>query len=223
MDLILAADLKGGEIVHGKSGRREEYRPIASPLASSAEPVRYLQEIRPRYLYIADLDRITGNGSHDAIIPGLADLVETLLLDRGCRSSEDMLTCQGVVNVVGTETAGDRLEAYPGGYLSVDLKDRRVLPDGADPAAVLARAGRCAFEGCIILDIGGVGTRHGLEPAFLQLCRGAYRGRLLWGGGVGTMTDLELLRDTGFDGAIIATALHTGAIPLDLIRSGCLC
>jgi phosphoribosylformimino-5-aminoimidazole carboxamide ribotide isomerase len=223
MDIILAADLKGGEIVQGKSGRRDEYKPVVSPLASSAEPVRYLEDIRPRYLYIADLDRIMGKGIHDTLIPLLADRVATLLLDRGCRSPDDMFAYQNVIPIIGTETAGSELESYRGGYLSVDIRDRLVIPEGKDPAEVLVRAGKCAFEGCIMLDIGGVGTRHGLDPDFLTLCRGSYPGRLLWGGGVGTLADLELLRDAGFDGAIIATALHSGAVPLDLIRSGTLC
>ena len=223
MDLILAADLKGSCIVHGRSGNRDNYLPVVSPLASSSKPAQYLQEIRPRYLYVADLDRITGTGSHDSIIPTLAGLVEVILLDRGCRSPDDLLTYPGVINVVGTETAGGDLGGYSGGYLSVDMKDGRVLPDNQDPITVLAMAAGCSFEGCILLDIGGVGTQRGLNPAFLDRCRSAYPSRLLWGGGVATMDDLYLLRDSGFDGAIIATALHVGAIPVDLIRGGHLC
>jgi len=223
MDLILAADLKSGSIVHGKSGRRTEYSPIQTPLASTAEPVQYLQDIRPRYLYIADLDRITGSGSHDSLIPILAGLVETLFLDRGCKTPNDMLDCPRVMNIIGTETAGSDLSAYSGGYLSVDMKDGVVIPQGTDPMRILAAARDCLFEGCTLLDIGGVGTRCGLDAIFLNQCRAMYPGRLLWGGGVSGMEDLILLDKSGYDGVIIATALHTGAVPLDLIRSGCLC
>ncbi|WP_319578956.1 HisA/HisF-related TIM barrel protein [uncultured Methanospirillum sp.] len=223
MDLILAADLKSGSIVHGKSGRRDEYRPVQTPLASTAEPIGYLEEIRPRYLYIADLDRITGVGSHDSIIPALAREVKTLYLDRGCRSPDDVLDCPGVIHIIGTETAGSDLSVFSGGFLSVDMKDGRVVPEGTDPVQALVNAGDCAFEGCILLDIGGVGTRRGLDPAFLERCRTAYPGRLFWGGGVAGMQDLTLLDNCGFDGAIIATALHSGAIPLEMIRGGCLC
>lgn len=223
MDLILAADLKSGSIVHGKSGVRDEYLPIRTPLASTAEPIRYLQEIRPRYLYVADLDRITGTGSHDSLIPVLAGLVEVLLLDRGCRSPADLMECPGVINIIGTETAGPDFEAFSGGYLSIDMKDGLVIPERKDPVQILTTAGGCAFEGCILLDIGGVGTRRGLDSSLLDRYRAAYPGRLLWGGGVASMKDLYLLRDSDYDGAIIATALHTGAIPLDLIRGGRLC
>lgn len=223
MDLILATDLKNGCIVHGKSGMRDEYRPVVTPHASTAEPVRYLEEVRPRYLYVADLDRITGAGGHDHLIPALADRVDLLLLDRGCHSPADMLEYPGVINIIGTETAGYDFEAYSGGYLSVDMKDGLVIPDGTDPLTVLARAEQCAFEGCILLDIGGVGTQRGLNSSRLDLYRAAYSGRLLWGGGVATMTDLYLLMDCDYDGAIIATALHKGEVSLDLIRGGNLC
>ena len=223
MDLILAADLKSGSIVHGKSGRRDEYRPVQTPLASTAEPIGYLKEIRPRYLYIADLDRITGVGSHDSIIPALAREVKSLYLDRGCRSPDDMLDCPGVINIIGTETAGSDLSIFSGGFLSVDMKDGRVFPGGNDPVQALVEAGDCTFDGCILLDIGGVGTRRGLDSAFLEHCRSAYPGVLFWGGGVAGMQDLTLLNTCGFDGVIIATALHSGAIPLEIIREGSLC
>jgi phosphoribosylformimino-5-aminoimidazole carboxamide ribotide isomerase len=223
MDLILAVDLKNGCIVHGKSGMRSEYRPIVSPVASTAEPVRYLQEIGPRYLYVADLDRITNIGGHDLLVPALADCVDLLMLDRGCRGPSDMLEYPDVINIIGTETIHSDLEAFSGGYLSVDMKDGRVIPQGSDPCLLLKHAGNCAFEGCIMLDITGVGTRRGLDPEFLDRCRAAYPNRLLWGGGIASLEDLYLLQDSDYDGAIIATALHKGAIPVELIRRGNLC
>jgi phosphoribosylformimino-5-aminoimidazole carboxamide ribotide isomerase len=223
MDLILAADLKSGNIVHGKSGRRDEYRPVQTPLASTAEPIRYLQDIRPRYLYIADLDRITDAGNHDLLIPNLARLVDSLYLDRGCRSPDDMLDCPGVKNIIGTETAGSDLSAFRGGFLSIDMKEGLVVPGGQDPVQILDAAKSWLFDGCILLDIGGVGTRCGLDRLALERFRAAYQGLLFWGGGVAGMEDLTLLASCGFNGAIIATALHSGAIPLTMIQDGCLC
>jgi phosphoribosylformimino-5-aminoimidazole carboxamide ribotide isomerase len=223
MDLILAADLKNGQIVHGKSGMRDEYRPIVTPLAATSDPAGYLSGIQPRYLYVADLDRISGCGGHDHLIPTLADRVELLMLDRGCRSPDDLIVYPRVINVIGTETAGPDLSRYSGGYLSVDMKDGRVLPDMSDPLPLLARAGESAFEGCILLDISGVGTQRGMAPSRLASLRSAYPGRLLWGGGVSSVRDLFLLDEHGYDGAIIATAVHTGKVPLEMIRRGHLC
>ena len=88
---------------------------------------------------------------------------------------------------------------------------------------VLRQANGWKFEGCIILNIGAVGTESGLDPGMLETMRAAYHRKLFWGGGVATIADLETLCDAGFDGAIIATALHHGKIPLAWIRRGRVC
>ena len=48
-------------------------------------------------------------------------------------------------------------------------------------------------------------------------------GSLLYGGGVATTGDLEIISDSGFDGAIISTALHRGIVPIEWIRRGRCC
>ena len=60
---------------------------------------------------------------------------------------------------------GSRYLRYPGGYLSVDVKDGKVIPSGDSPVAVLRAARKWNFEGCIILNLGFVGTENGLGPA----------------------------------------------------------
>ncbi|MDD1718325.1 MAG: nickel transporter, partial [Methanoregulaceae archaeon] len=220
--LILAMDLKGGLVVHGRSGERAGYLPLGWGAAPTAEPVPFVRHIAPRFIYVADLDRISGEGSHDAVIHELARLVERCYADRGTRSPADMLLEPGIVQVVGTETATGLLSEYRG-FLSVDVKDGLALPEGRDPCEILTMANEWAFEGCIILNISAVGT--GALPAREDLLRyrNAYNGTLLYGGGVSGEPDLEIVRDSGFDGAIISTALHRGAVPLEWIRRGIFC
>ena len=57
----------------------------------------------------------------------------------------------------------------------------------------------------------------------LETLRSAYHRKLFWGGGVANTSDLETLCNAGFDGAIIATALHHKKIPLAWIRRGRVC
>lgn len=223
MDLYLATDLKSGLIVHGKSGMRESYVPVTSLYADTADPVLFIEQIRPKNLYIADLDRISGTGTHDTIIPDLAERTEIVLLDRGCRGPDDIIRIQGVKNIVGTETAGETLDTFTGGVLSIDIKNDLVIPWNTDPVSFLASCSTYSFEMVILLDIGRVGTRRGLYPETLNRYRAAYPGPLLWGGGVSSEDDLILLAKTGFDGAIIATAVHTGIIPIEYIRRGTFC
>lgn len=223
MDLILAMDLKENLVVHGKSGHRETYKPLDWGLSPTADPIGFVKAIAPKYIYIADLDRIEGRGAHDRIIRECARNVAGCYLDRGTQSPEDMLAGFHIRNVVGTETGGRDLACYQGGFLSLDLKEGRVIPDSRDPVAMLREANRWRFDGCIILNIGAVGTEKGLDPETLRKMRQAYHRRLIWGGGVGTPADLAMLCDAGFDGAIIATALHRGKIPPAWIRRGRVC
>jgi phosphoribosylformimino-5-aminoimidazole carboxamide ribotide isomerase len=219
MDVILAMDLKEGRVVHGQKGERESYRPLTWGLSGSAEPWKYLKTLKPRFLYIADLDRITGKGSHDGQIGPCCRAVERCYVDRGVRSPSDFLP--GVINVVGTETAGEDLSVYRGGFLSLDIRDGRVIPGDRDPFRVLGEADDLPFDGCLILNLGSVGTGGGLPPVeWLTDLRESFGRTLLFGGGVSGTDDLDTLKEAGFDGVVIATAIHAGKVPARVIREG---
>ncbi|MDD1704534.1 MAG: nickel transporter [Methanoregula sp.] len=223
MDLVLAMDFRHNLVVHGKMGNRAGYKPLDWGSSPTAEPLGFVRAIAPKFIYIADLDRIEGTGSHDAITLQCAEVVECCYVDRGCRSPGDYLAGDKIRNIVGTESGGENLGEYHGGFLSIDMKAGKVIPSGKVPVEVLAAAGQWDFEGCILLDITGVGTEKGLDPEFLARMRKAYEGKLFLGGGVGTIADLDALSSAGFDGAIIATALHKGVVPLEWIRRGTVC
>lgn len=223
MDLILALDIMGGLVVHGKSGNRSSYAPLDWGISKSAEPLIYIRVIRPRHLYIADLDRIGGQPGNDYQVMAVAHFVDSCFVDRGCRSPEDCLPLPGTIAVIGTETAGADLSGYQGGFLSVDIRDGLVLPSGVRPEEVLKEASGLDLEGCIILNLGAVGTGGGVSGPDLSRLRACYPGRLLYGGGVASEQDLDRIMDAGFDGAIVTTAVHSGAIPLDAVREGTWC
>ena len=223
MDLILAMDLRHNQVVHGKKGERESYKPLDWGLSPTADPIGYVNAIRPKYLYIADLDRIEGTGSHDTIIRECAGLVTTCYVDRGCRSPDDILTGRNIVNITGTETGGNDLFAYKGGFLSLDIKNGVVIPYGTDPVDLLRKADSWNFSGCILLNITSVGTETGVTNPALQKMRAVYRQKLFYGGGVGTVGDLETLAASGFDGAIVATAIHRRNVPVSWIQEGYCC
>lgn len=223
MDLVLAMDLRYGSVVHGKQGNRTGYKPLDWGHSRSAEPVRFVAELQPKFLYIADLDRIEGSGSHDDIIRACAKLVACCYVDRGIRTPNEYLKGEHIVNVIGTETCGDDLSRYHGGFLSIDIKHGKVISSGRTPIDVVVEADHLGFDGCIILNLGAVGMQAGIDAAGLRSLRSAYSGRLLYGGGVATAGDLHRLADAGFDGAIVATAVHRGEIPLEWVQEGHLC
>lgn len=223
MKLFLAMDLRQNLVVHGKSGQRETYKPLDWGISPTAEPTSYIRAVKPRYLYIADLDRIEGTGSHDALIRRIATEVRCCCVDRGCRFPLDFLNGEHIVNIVGTETGGRHLSRYHGGFLSIDIKNDRVVPCGKAPSEVLASACRWDFDGCILLNVSAVGTGQGINRMALKKLRSAYDHPLYYGGGVATIEDLEEISQAGFDGAIVSTAVHRGTIPVDWIRRGSCC
>ncbi|HJJ33463.1 MAG TPA: HisA/HisF-related TIM barrel protein [Methanocorpusculum sp.] len=222
MKLILAIDLKDGLVVHGKSGNRKEYVPLTDGLSPSAEPVSYVTFMKPKYLYAADLDRISMEGDHTETILKLAGMVKGLYADRGTTIPEEYLP-EPIHTIVGTETVDAPLEEFSGGFLSIDIKDGVVIPSGEDPAEFLKTADSAAFDGYIILNISSVGTGCGISEAYVKELRAATKKQLFYGGGVASAADLETLQRAGFDGAIISTAVHNRQIPLELIREGELC
>src|SRR5919201_2605160 len=89
MDVIPVIDLKGGVVVHARMGRRDEYRPMATPLSPTSDPldvVRGLLSVHPfATIYVADLDAIERSGDNGAALRRLrAELPEvTFWVDRG--------------------------------------------------------------------------------------------------------------------------------------------
>ncbi|MDO5844819.1 MAG: HisA/HisF-related TIM barrel protein [Methanocorpusculum sp.] len=221
MKIILAADLKDGLVVHGKSGNREEYKPLNWGLSPTAEPISYVSYLKPKYLYAADLDRIEMCGDHTETILKLADKVSQLYVDRGISIPEEYLP-KPIVNIVGTETA-DSLDEFFGGLLSVDVKDGKVIPNGEDVTEFLKSSNKYSFDGILILNISSVGTSAGVDEKYLTSLRGATKKPLFYGGGVSSLSDLDLLCRTGFDGAVVSTAVHLGRIPLNIIQEGEYC
>ena len=86
MELVLAMDLKNNRVVHGKSGQRAEDKPLDWGCSPTAEPLGFVKAIAPKYIYIADLDRIQGTGSHDRIVRECARMVSGCYVDRGANT-----------------------------------------------------------------------------------------------------------------------------------------
>jgi phosphoribosylformimino-5-aminoimidazole carboxamide ribotide isomerase len=65
----------------------------------------------------------------------------------------------------------------------------------------------------LVLDLGRIGTGCGVDLGLLEgLRRRLSHIRLLAGGGVLTRRDLERMRDVGCDGALVASAIHSGRL-----------
>jgi phosphoribosylformimino-5-aminoimidazole carboxamide ribotide isomerase len=240
MQLIPVIDLVRGQAVHARAGDRARYRPIESVLTPGhlGDPLALVQAYRDsvgaRECYVADLDAIQGGELQRDLLRELARVAAPcgLLLDAGAHSPAGVhaVLALGVSAVViGLETL-PRLEfledavaaAPPGGIVfSLDLRLGRpvLLPAAAtnpglpEPEDLASRAVDAGVGAVLLLDVGRVGTGGGVDLELLRRLRRRFpHVRLLAGGGVAGVEDLRRLADAGCDGALVATALHSGRI-----------
>jgi phosphoribosylformimino-5-aminoimidazole carboxamide ribotide isomerase len=227
-------DLMGGVAVHAIRGERDRYRPVQGRLADSADPLALaagLRAIGVRELYVADLDAIRGGALQAEAIAALA-AQGPVMVDAGVEDDERVraLTALGVARVVvGTETLRDvrtlpALGEIARLVLSLDLRERRVL--ARDPA-LAGREALAAVEALaplappemIVLDLARVGSGGGPDVELVAAARERLPDvAVLAGGGVRDRADLDALAAAGAAGALVGTALHTGAIGAGDVR-----
>src|SRR6266542_1022598 len=233
MRIVPVLDLKGGDVVRGVGGRREEYRPVISQLTDSSAPAAVATAFRDQLglseLYVADLDAIGGAGPALDTYAALRALGCVLWVDAGLRDAglADVLVAAGVETIVaGLETlAGPRelsrlCERYAERVVfSLDLKEGRPLGnlygwDAESAWEVASRAVALGARRVLVLDLSRVGGGEGTGTE--ELCRRlveAYPGvEAAAGGGVRGRDDLRRLQACGVGAVLVASALHDGRL-----------
>jgi phosphoribosylformimino-5-aminoimidazole carboxamide ribotide isomerase len=226
---IFVLDILNGTVVHAVRGERNLYEPIAgySKIVSSSEPLDILHALRPQEVYIADLNLLTGNGENLAIIKEISGMAKTMA-DTGISKATDLDRLPAsVCPILGTETAPFKLmeELAPlrNIVISLDMKNQKVLARDAlleaeTPLQVLNKLNRLPLEGVILLELNRIGTSSGLDKAFLEKALDISKHPLILGGGVKDKEDLRALEEMGFSGALVATAVHNGCVPVEWIQ-----
>jgi phosphoribosylformimino-5-aminoimidazole carboxamide ribotide isomerase len=238
--LVGVIDLLGGGAVHARGGIRDAYAPVdvAAGVRVDGDPFTlarvYAEQLGVRELYLADLDAIRGGlgAMNAATIAAISALGAPLWVDAGVstpQAAHAVLEVGASMVVVGLETltsfselmgiceaAGGRRIAF-----SVDLRNGEsiTLPDvahvGWPPEHVAEEAVAVGVGTVIVLDLARVGTGAGIDTALLRRIRAAAPNVALFaGGGVRDQVDLDALAEIGCDGALVATALLSGAIRL---------
>ncbi len=221
MKVFFVVDIKDGKVVAGKSGEREKYPPISSVsgVVNSDDAVEVVEEIKPRFLYTADLDRIMGKGNNSDVLLKLSTRVEELIADCGFRKPEELENLP-FTPVVGTETF-DITQLDRKCYVSIDLKEKFLDASGKFRSwkEAVEFLNSLSLEGIIVLPIHAVGTMK-TDFSILERALEISEHPVLLGGGISGIEDLERLKEMGCSGALIATAIHKGRIPVDLVRKG---
>ena len=222
MQVIPVIDLKGGQVVRARMGRRDEYQPIATPLAAGSDPVGVARGLLSlfefRCLYVADLDAIEGRGGNQAALASLGSAFPALELwvDAGLNAlgaARDFLARTPASLVIGSESqrdaaAHEALRGEPKVALSLDFRGDAFL----GPPQILADAELWPSR-VIAMTLARVGAGAGPDMARLASLRGRAGGRALYAaGGVRDFTDLAALAKAGIDGALVASCLHDGKL-----------
>jgi phosphoribosylformimino-5-aminoimidazole carboxamide ribotide isomerase len=209
-------------------GERSCYGPIDqfSRIVTTSDPLQLLDEVSPKEVYIADLNRLTGSGDNLAVIERISSRVRTLADIGISRTGEMAYLSDRIIPVLGTETVSLSIveEAAPLRDLvvSIDMKARRVLAkdeefSGLSPLDLIRDLNALPLKGVILLELDRVGTSSGLDSEFLQQAATLSDHPLILGGGVRDLEDLHALEEMGFEGALVATAVHNGKIPLEKV------
>ncbi len=234
IDYILPVlDLMHGLVVRGVAGRRDEYRPLVSPLAGSAEPLAIARAFRSNFgfdeMYVADLDAILGVAPAGERYAALQADGFRLWIDAGLSDADDTkIDALSEVHrvIVGLETVAGpdalkRLFDRVGPerlVFSLDLKGGRPLASaewgGADPWSIAERVRLLGVARIVVLDLADVGMGRGVgTEAFCTRLRLADpRLEIIAGGGVRGVGDVQRLVELGVDRVLVASALHDGRI-----------
>ena len=235
-ELLGVVDLRGGLAVRARGGRRDRYEPIENVAGeiiqtgdARALACQYVERFGLPALYVADLDAIDRRQPQHAQVRAIASAGAPVWLDAGIDSIDDArgaLVCGASRLIVGLETlpsfhvlesivqdAGRERVVF-----SLDLRDGRpiaTIPELArhTPHDLAAQAADAGVVAVIVLDLARVGSGSGLDLEMLARIRDRVPSAGLYaGGGVRSIGDIEQLRSSGCDGALVASALLDGQI-----------
>lgn len=221
--IIPTLDLKDGIAVHAIAGDRAAYRPVVSPLGQADDPVAIARGLLAvtgsSVLYIADLDAITGSGSNFELVRDLGYALPeiTVWVDAGFSRVTDCAFWLplGATLVIGSESLKDaddwrEIKEVFAASLVLSLDSDESGPRG--PAALFGEPALWP-DRIIAMNLSRVGTGQGPDIEGLKSVVAKAKGRAVFAaGGVRDARDLAAIEAAGAKGALVATALHTGAI-----------
>lgn len=233
MQIIPVVDVMRGEAVRGVGGRRHEYRPLVSRLSPSSRPLDVVAALAFHFgreeFYLADLDAILGGEPAWPLFAALHERGFRLWVDAGVRERTRAyrLAEAGIASiVVGLETVThpDELAAMVRTFgtrivFSLDLRAGEPLSaseawSSTDAEGIAAQAIELGVSRLLVLDLARVGCAGGTGTGALcaRLHASYPQVELAVGGGVRHREDLDELRASGVQTALVASALHDGRL-----------
>lgn len=239
MKIIPVIDVKNGIVVHAIRGERRRYGPLRSVLCSSVDPVEMaltFESLGFDSLYLADLDSILGKPINFALYQRIKTKTNLdFMVDAGVTEvakAEKLLNAGVSKIVIGTETlrgldfVNQAVKFFGENrvVVSIDLKKGEVMSVSEDIRSMNAiRIAQTLEEigvsQIILLDLDRVGTGRGANVKVLKEVLKKTEARVLIGGGIRGLQELEELRKLGVSGALVASALHNGKLKVGELKS----
>jgi HisA/HisF family protein len=222
VNVIPVLDLQDGAVVRARLGQRHLYQPIKTRLAAGSDPVdiaRGLLAIHPfESLYVADLNAIVGNGENLAQVIRLRREFPRLNLwvDNGTKdqmAAENFLSQHLGCLVLGSESQINvrllqTLANEPRMVLSLDF----IGESFQGPAEILGQP-ELWPRNVIVMTLARIGGDAGPDlDRLATIVAKAADCHVYAAGGVRNRDDLLALKRGGIAGALIASALHAGAL-----------
>jgi phosphoribosylformimino-5-aminoimidazole carboxamide ribotide isomerase len=239
LKIIPVIDVKNGIVVHAIRGERRRYGPLRSVLCSSVDPVEMaltFESLGFDSLYLADLDSILGKPINFALYQRIKTKTNLdFMVDAGVTEvakAEKLLNAGVSKIVIGTETlrgldfVNQAVKFFGENrvVVSIDLKKGEVMSVSEDIRSMNAiRIAQTLEEigvsQIILLDLDRVGTGRGANVKVLKEVLKKTEARVLIGGGIRGLQELEELRKLGVSGALVASALHNGKLKVGELKS----
>jgi phosphoribosylformimino-5-aminoimidazole carboxamide ribotide isomerase len=221
-----AVDLRHGRVVQLIGGRPEAER------LSLDDPVAVAEGFVAagfRHLHLVDLDAALGEGSNLTEVEAIVEKVTVPVQVGGGIRDKDMMAAILAIGaarvIVGTRAITDSewlaevSRDHPQQVVvAADVRNEEIVTHGWQSRSgivageFLARVSELPLGGLLITDVNREGSLGGINVDLFARLNGATDLPIIAAGGVGSMQDLRSLDSAGIAGAVIGTALYTGAV-----------
>jgi phosphoribosyl isomerase A len=230
LELLPAVDVSAGRAVQLVQGVAGSERAFGDPVKAA---LRW-QQAGARWVHLVDLDAAFGRGNNRALLAKVVGALDIdVELSGGVRDDVSLAAAlaSGCRRVnIGTAALEDpdwcaRAIAEHGDQVAVGLDVRGTklaargwTREGGDLYDVLARLDAAGCARYVVTDVKKDGMLQGPNLDLLRDVCGRTTAPVIASGGISTIDDLvaiSALVDEGVEGAIIGTALYTGAFTLE--------
>lgn len=230
MQLYPAIDLKNGQCVRLKQGKFKEVKVYSD---KPWEMAQHWEQQGGTFLHLVDLDgALAGDLINAKVIQRIVESVSIpVQIGGGIRTAEtiEKLLALGVARtIIGTkavENPGfieEAVKTFGAERIvaGVDAKDGMVATDGWEKVSSLTALELCrqmaayGVKHVVYTDISKDGMLEGPNTAHTEFLTRQTGLDIIASGGVSSMEDLQILSDSGIQGAIIGKALYEGRIEL---------